>query len=196
MRYLFLLSLMMASASLWGQGKESLARDFQQKLNEEFADENGPLKEKERKKFKGLPFYEIDTAFAVEARLEPTPEDSVFQMKTTTERMPEYRRYGILHFELQGQKFQLNVYQNIKLSEKPGYEDYLFLPFKDLTSGNDTYGGGRYINLRIPAEGNMLTIDFNQCYNPYCAYNSKYSCPIVPPENFLEIEVLAGVKAP
>ena len=74
-----------------------------------------------------------------------------------------------------------------------GEADYLFLPFTDLTSGVDTYGGGRYIDQKIP-EGNSIIIDFNQSYNPYCAYNPRYSCPIPPPENDLLIEIMAGVK--
>ena len=69
----------------------------------------------------------------------------------------------------------------------------MFLPFSDLTSGNETYGGGRYIDLEIP-KGKTITIDFNQAYNPYCAYNPKYSCPIVPAENELLTNVNAGVK--
>ena len=73
------------------------------------------------------------------------------------------------------------------------YRDYLFLPFLDATNGIETYGGGRYIDLTIP-ESNQITIDFNKSYNPYCAYNEKFSCPIVPRENYLSLKVNAGVK--
>jgi uncharacterized protein (DUF1684 family) len=69
----------------------------------------------------------------------------------------------------------------------------LFLPFLDNTNGDTTYGGGRYIDLRIP-EGDTIEIDFNKAYNPYCAYNSRYSCPIVPRENYLDTNIEAGVK--
>jgi uncharacterized protein (DUF1684 family) len=69
----------------------------------------------------------------------------------------------------------------------------LFLPFLDNSNGGDSYGGGRYIDLRIPSD-NELDIDFNTAYNPYCAYNEKYSCPIVPRVNYLDLEVRAGVK--
>ena len=76
----------------------------------------------------------------------------------------------------------------------PGYEDYLFLPFRDETNGTDTYGGGKYLDLRIP-KGKEIVIDFNQSYQPYCAYNAyDYSCPIVPEENFLPVKIEAGVK--
>jgi len=82
----------------------------------------------------------------------------------------------------------------VELKEDEGYEDYLFLPFTDATNGNETYGGGRYIDLSIP-NGDQIVIDFNKAYNPYCTYNKKYSCPIVPSQNALDIEIFAGVKA-
>jgi uncharacterized protein (DUF1684 family) len=114
-------------------------------------------------------------------------------MPTTTDRKPLYVKYGELHFTIKGIKCQLNVYQNIDLSKKPGYADYLFLPFTDLTSGVESYGGGRYIDLRMQ-ESKQWTINFNLAYNPYCAYNEIYSCPIPPQENDLKVEVKAGVK--
>ena len=92
-------------------------------------------------------------------------------------------------FKLKGQQFNLNIYQNVESEDK----DYLFLPFSDETNGIESYGGGRYIDLRIP-EGNQLTIDFNSAYNPYCAYNDKYSCPLTPRKNHLDVEVKAGIK--
>ena len=87
----------------------------------------------------------------------------------------------------------MNVYQNQELIKQEGFENYLFLPFSDETNGIESYGGGRYIDLRIP-ESNKLIIDFNSAYNPYCAYNDKYSCPIVPRENYLRTRIEAGVK--
>ena len=86
----------------------------------------------------------------------------------------------------------LNVYQSEESLTTEGYQDYLFLPFLDDTNGESTYGGGRYIDLRIP-EGNLIIIDFNKAYNPLCAYNEKYSCPIVPRLNYLSTEVKAGL---
>jgi uncharacterized protein (DUF1684 family) len=78
--------------------------------------------------------------------------------------------------------------------QQEGMEDYLFLPFLDETNGFETYGGGRYLDLRIPV-GDTIEIDFNTAYNPFCAYNEKYSCPIVPRENYLQTRIEAGVKA-
>lgn len=156
--------------------------------------EKTPLTEKDHRNFKGLKFYNIDTSLTVTAQFVRTPYESPFSMQTTTERLPVYVKYGELYFELKGKKFKLNVYQSQDLSRDPEYVDYLFLPFTDLTNSTTSYAGGRYIELRIPA-GPTVKLDFNQAYNPYCAYNGKYSCPIPPSENFLDVEVTAGVKA-
>lgn len=170
------------------------AEDFQKKLNVEFADATkSPLTEKDRTDFKGLDFFPIDKAFTVEAKFTKSKNEKSFEMKTTTDRMPLYVKYGEVSFTINGENFKLNVYQNLELIKRPGFKKHLFLPFSDLTSGNETYGGGRYIDLEIP-KGKTITIDFNQAYNPYCAYNPKYSCPIVPAENELLTNVNAGVK--
>jgi len=115
-------------------------------------------------------------------------------MKATNVIVEEYRTYGFAHFTMDGQSFSLPLYQSKKLLQNPEYTDYLFVPFTDLTTGVETYGGGRYLGLRIPKEGNELVINFNLAYNPYCAYNDKYSCPLVPAENDLAIAIKAGVK--
>ncbi len=168
---------------------------FQNELNKEFANpESSPLPDRYRKDFVGLEFFDPDTAFRVVAELTRTPEAIPFLMPTNTDRMSEEVVYGLLSFELKGQRYQLEVYQNQELSTEEGYEEYLFLPFTDETNGESTYEGGRYIDLSIP-EGEQLVIDFNRAYNPYCAYNKKYSCPLVPTQNHLSMEVRAGVKA-
>ena len=173
---------------------QETAEEFQANLNKEFANrEESPLTDEDFKIFQSLDFYPIDEKFTVEAKFVSTPKEKVFKMKTSTTRLPEYKKYGELFFQIDGKSFKLNVYQNIELSKKEGYEDYLFLPFSDLTCGIESYIGGRYIDMRIP-KTETVTIDFNKAYNPYCAYNHKYSCPIVPLENDLPIEILAGVK--
>ena len=185
--------LLFFSLITFAQQKVS-AEDFQKKLNVEFADATkSPLTEKDRTDFKGLDFFPIDKAFTVEAKFTKSKNEKSFEMKTTTDRMPLYVKYGEVSFTINGENFKLNVYQNLELIKRPGFKKHLFLPFSDLTSGNETYGGGRYIDLEIP-KGKTITIDFNQAYNPYCAYNPKYSCPIVPAENELLTNVNAGVK--
>jgi len=167
---------------------------FQKKMNAEYKDASkSPLKKKDLKVFKSLDFFPFDSTFIVEASLKRTPDTEWFNMKTTTDRLSKERIFGILSFELQGQSFKLNVYQGEELMEEEGFKDYLFLPFIDNTNGTSTYAGGRYIDLRIP-DGDTLEIDFNSAYNPYCAYNEKYSCPIVPRVNALDINVNAGIK--
>jgi TonB family protein len=114
-------------------------------------------------------------------------------MKTTTARMSTERVYGYLNFTLTGKSFRVPVYQSKEMMLNPEYADYLFFPFTDDTNGSETYAGGRYLDLRVPKEGDSLIVDFNLAYNPYCAYHSQYSCPIVPAENALDINVPAGV---
>lgn len=167
---------------------------FQKTINSEYADaKKSPLTAEDLKDFHGLDFFPANPKYFVVAKFTRTTNEQPFPMKTSTDRLPVYVKYGELAFSLDGKDFRLNVYQNVELVKKEGYHDYLFLPFSDLTSGNETYIGGRYIDLKIP-DGDTMAIDFNRSYNPYCAYNHKYSCPIVPLENDLNIEIKAGVK--
>ena len=169
--------------------------DWQRKKNADFKDATkSPLIAKDRKAFVGLDFFEVDSSFVVKAILERTPDAEFFGMKTTTERLTRERIYGILTFELKGVQVKLNLYQGEEHLQTEGFEDYLFLPFLDDSNGDSTYGGGRYIDLRIP-KGNTIMIDFNKAYNPYCAYNEKFSCPIVPRVNRIGMLVNVGEKS-
>lgn len=166
---------------------------FQYKMNVEFSDKKTtPLKKKDFKVFKNLNFFTINKSFRVIAKFERTPNEPIFEMPTTTERKPLYTQYGIATFSIDGKDVSLRIYQNQKLILDPEYKDYLFIPFNDKTNGNETYDGGRYIDLDKPS-GDTIVIDFNKAYNPYCAYNDNYSCPIPPNENNLPVEIKAGV---
>jgi len=169
----------------------------QDKLNSEYANPiESPLTKEDLKKFKHLDFYELDMDFCVTAKLERTPNEKPFQMATTTARTATSKKYGTLHFTLEGKDYKLDVFQDLDLINKEGFKDYLFLPFTDASSGHGSYSGGRYIDLREPKDnGKLITIDFNQSYNPYCAYNKKYSCPIPPEQNYVDVFIRAGVKA-
>lgn len=134
-----------------------------------------------------LKYFDVNEKFKVQARFEPIKDGAIFKMKTNTERLPEYRNFGKLYFEIGGESLVLTLYQNV---EQP---DYLFCPFKDLTNGKESYGAGRYLDFRLKDIENPV-LDFNYSYNPYCAYNDEYSCPIPPQENHLNIAVLAGEK--
>lgn len=167
---------------------------WQQNLDIEFADSNEScLSSADRAKFTGLDYYPINYKFRIKAHFERTEGEKEFGMKTTTDRLPIYVRYGIAHFSFEGKHYKINIYQNVKLSKTEKYKDYLFLLFTDKTSGIESYAGGRYIDLRIP-KTNEIIIDFNKAYNPYCAYNHKYSCPIPSEEDYFDMEILAGCK--
>ncbi|MGJ5641617.1 DUF1684 domain-containing protein [Formosa sp. S-31] len=171
---------------------------FQREMNATFKDASkSPLKKNDRENFKGLDFFPVDSSFSVTAKVEPVENSEYFDMPTTAGEFKAQRVFGILHFKINEEPFQLKVYESLALKDKAGYEDYLFLPFLDLTNGVSTYGGGRYMELRSSDinEANEIRIDFNKAYNPYCAYNDTYSCPIVPRDNFINTEIRAGVKA-
>jgi uncharacterized protein (DUF1684 family) len=167
---------------------------WQQELNHEFADSTEScLSAEDRAKFTGLDYYPITYKFRITAQFERTKNEKEFGMKTTTDRLPVYVRYGIASFSFEGKDYKINIYQNVKFAKTDKYKDYLFMLFNDKTSGVESYAGGRYIDLRIP-KGNEIIIDFNKAYNPYCAYNHKYSCPIPPDDDYFDMEILAGCK--
>lgn len=168
---------------------------IQQQLNAHYTNpETTVLKPEDFEKFEGLEFYPIALEYRVEATFVRTPDEEPFYMPTTTERLPLYVKYGELFFTWEGKQHQLDIFENLE-PKKEEYKDYLFLPITDLTSGDGSYGGGRYLDVKKSevAQGKVV-LDFNKLYNPYCAYNEKYSCPIPPAQNDLPIRIEAGVK--
>ncbi len=167
---------------------------FRKDLNQKYSKAaTSPLPPEMRSDFKGHHFYPIDKSYQLTAKFIKTENAKAFKMKTSTDRLPEYIKYGVLLFDLDDQQHQLSLYQNISLAKVGQYKDYLFLPFKDTTNGEQTYGGGRYIDFKIPTN-DVVILDFNKSYNPYCAYSDKFSCPIPPNENHLPIAIPAGIK--
>lgn len=144
--------------------------------------------------FEGLSYYEIDTFYRIQTSFTKS-KGKRFEMPTSTDRTPVYRRFGYIDFKLNDSTYRLTVYQNCELKKYKKYKDYLFIPFRDVTCQTESYGGGRYIDTEIP-KGKTLLIDFNKAYNPYCTYSIRYSCPIPPAENTLKIAVPAGEKVP
>jgi hypothetical protein len=164
------------------------------RINAEYADSaQSPLLPKDLAHFTALERFSPNPAFRVQATFKARLGKE-FKMRTSTDRTPTYRSVGTLSFTLGGKKRKLVVYQNPDLSAKPEYANYLFVPFTDLTNGESTYGGGRYLDLTGPL-GAAVELDFNKAYNPYCAYGGRYSCPIPPAENHLPVAMEAGVKA-
>ena len=195
MRIVFLLIALGFGLTSYSQNVLAENRAWREKQNAEFRNPKlSPLTDQDRKTFDSIAFFPINESFYVKAFIELTPDSVPFKMKTSTDRLPDYRHWATAHFTLQGKSVALPVYQSLGLMNKPGLQDYLFIPFTDLTNGSSTYGGGRYVEARIP-EGDTLIIDFNKAYNPYCAYNERYSCPIPPASSHIELEINAGEKA-
>ena len=163
------------------------------KQSEEMKGDKSPLLPKDKKRFKGLNYFPVDLKYRVNAKFVRTDNTPVFFMKTTTTRLPEYRKYGEVYFSIDSVDYMLEVYQSPDIMKMAGYEDYLFIPFTDLTNGNETYEVGRYIEFRIPKSDDVI-VDFNISYNPYCSYNPNYSCPIPPEANHLPIAIPVGEK--
>jgi uncharacterized protein (DUF1684 family) len=156
--------------------------------------EGTPLTPEQQASFKGLKYFEPDVKYRVGGILKKARKLEVILMKTSTDRVPAYERYGEVTFELDGKELKLAVYRNKKMLDLSQDTNMLFIPFRDMTSGSETYGGGRYIDCEIPVAGDIIDLDFNKAYNPYCAYNHKYSCVIPPEENRLPVKIKAGEK--
>ncbi len=156
--------------------------------------ETSPIfNKKERKNFTGIKFYAPDSRMVITAKYEQLTVEDTLEFVTSSGSLKFYAQVANLIFTLDNQTFSLPAYQGIELRKKEEFEKYLFVPFTDLTSGKETYGGGRYLDLEVP-DGDSLEVDFNYAYNPYCAYTDGYSCPIPKPESRLSISILAGEK--
>lgn len=138
--------------------------------------------------FKALNYFEWDSNFIVSASIELLKPESVLFL-TNTDRKPEYFKVAKLNFKINESACSLLVYSSEEFNSQE-----LFIPFKDKTNNNETYGAGRYIEMKGDLTQRQLILDFNRAFNPYCHYNDKYSCPIVPIENQLSVSVFAGEK--
>ncbi len=192
MRYLTLI-LLFASLSCVAQNHKGQIDAFREKYKNDFLTEkNSPLKKED---LPYLRFYDADSTYRVNARVELINNAAAFMMPMFKGAAREYVPYARLKFNLNGAPQTLTVYRSTALTNIAEYKDYLFLPFTDLTNGADTYGGGRYIDIReVEINNGMLALDFNKAYNPYCAFSPLYSCPKPPAENELKVAVKAGEK--
>ena len=143
-----------------------------------------PLTREQKKEFKGLNYFPENDALRLEVQVELLNDQKPMLMQTSTGGAQEYMRYGRFEFQVDGQEAELTVYQS---------ENGFFLPFVDSLAGKETYPAGRYLEPEQLA-GNHFLVDFNVAYNPYCAYNEMWSCPITPAENRLKVPVRAGEK--
>ena len=166
--------------------------EFQKQLNASFKDATRtPLNNADLKSFKGLDFFQIDSNYVVKAKIIPIHKAKKVKLSTSTGNKLTVIKHAELIFMINMQEYKLFAYKYVNSTDYP--PNHLFLPFLDKTNGDETYGGGRYIDL-YQNSTDKITIDFNNSYNPLCAYNELYSCPIVPKENFLDVSINAGVK--
>jgi len=149
------------------------------------SDPHSPLSKEQKRAFKGLEYYPENPELRFDAKVEPFAEQVHVQMQTSTGEVQNYAKYGALQFTVDGQAASLTVYTS--------EDGEAFIPFTDATSGDETYATGRYLDLERH-DSNLFHVDFNQAYNPWCAYSPNYSCPIPPKENRLQVPIRAGEK--
>jgi len=159
--------------------------DFRAEKDEFFKNHiQSPLTGEQKRDFNGLNYFPENEALRLEVQAEPLSDPNPIMMQTSTGGVQEYTRYGKFKFQVDGQEAELTIYQS---------ENGFFLPFVDSLAGTETYPAGRYLEPEdLP--GNHFLVDFNIAYNPYCAYNEMWSCPITPAENRLKVPIRAGEK--
>lgn len=165
----------------WRKQKDIMYKDVEKTM----------LTEELLEDFSALKYYPIDYSQRVTSKLTKFNDGRMFTIKTTGGQDYEYLIYARADFELNGKKEYVNVYISKRSAESGRKKAALFIPFYDETSGDDTYGGGRYLVLDLP-DNDELILDFNMAYNPYCVYNPDHSCPIPPRENYISFKVEAG----
>ncbi len=195
MKKLILLAIICIPLFVQAQRFKKEVKEHRKEYKSDFLkEERSPFYNK-KGDLKYIRFYRPKKKYQVSGTFTLTPDAKPFEMATYSGMVKPYRKYGVISFELNGQKQELAVYQSMRMLNVPGYKDYLFLPFKDLTNDRSTYGGGRYINLKTgDIKDGKITLDFNKNYNPYCAFSGGYNCPIPPKENHLNIAIKAGEK--
>jgi len=152
---------------------------------------NSPIPEEDRSSFQGLDYYPINLDLRFSLRLNRYSRPKQVRLATNTGEIRSGLRYGYFEFIVENQTCRLQAYRLEDVAENS--VPNLFIPFRDATSGNETYDPCRYIDLRENISG-IYELDFNRAYNPYCAFNKKYSCPLSPPENTLSVPMRAGEK--
>lgn len=147
-------------------------------------DYQSPLTREQRRAFAGLHYFPENPGLRLEVAVEPFAEQSEIEIQTSTGEAQRYTRYGRFSFTVESQPAELTIYQS---------ESGFFLPFVDSQAPQETYGAGRYLEPE-PLGDDKFLIDFNYAYNPYCAYNDAWSCPLTPFENHIKVPIKAGEK--
>ena len=186
--FLAVIIYQMLSSQAPSAWEQQLLNERTQKDGEFRTSSESPIPEEKRKDFDGLEYFLPIKAYLVEATLQQATGTDTIILQTTKGTERKLLQAGTLSFTLLRQQQQLSAFRYLD-----DQANRLFIPFKDLSSGKTTYGGGRYLETIIES-GKPITLDFNRAYNPYCVYNEDYVCPIPPLENKMRIEVLAGEK--
>lgn len=168
--------------------------ETQRRLKDKFLMEHpqSPLLPEDKEHFEGANYYPVNANYRVTATFVPEEHPGIFRVQTSTGDFKEYTRAGRLNFHINDQPLSLVAF--LPPADEPLHGNRLFVPFRDKTSGKETYGAGRYLDLN-KRPGDQYVVDFNRAYNPYCAYSPYYSCPLPPGENNLQVEIRAGEKS-
>ncbi len=164
-------------------------KEYRKSRNGYMISSSSPMSQEDKRNFSGLKYYPVDETFVVTAKVVPIERKQPIFIPTTTGESKKYIPWGYAEFELKGANHKLLLYQDWEETNP----NLLSLMFADDTSGDATYGGGRYIEV-TKSGGNTIVIDFNLAYNPFCHFNDEYSCPIPPRENLLNVAIEAGEK--
>jgi len=174
--------------------------DYVDRLRQERAEKNdffgdhprSPVPAAERDGFDGLRYFEIDPALRFETPLDRFDDPDQITVETTRDGQQRYHDVGVFTVSVDDESVTLHAFQS------PDDENRLWVPFRDATSGTETYPAGRYLDLEAPEDraGDDWVLDFNRAYNPFCAYADAYECPLVPRDNWLDVAIRAGEKAP
>lgn len=190
----FILGIALLAVSCKNSDPAYTQRIMQIRANKTYAfldKKTTPLPASKLATFKGLPYFEPDKRFLVEAKFTRSAQATVFGMPHTLNQTFNYSEAGTLAFKIDGKNVMLTAF--IREGVKGDTVD-LFIPFTDLTNGTETYDGGRYLDVKAALTQSNIDLDFNLAYNPYCAYNKEFSCPIPPKQNHLPVAILAGEK--
>lgn len=179
------------------QGGKSAA-DYQDFIAKERKDKDEFMKSgegspflKDTIPFEGLKYFPVNEKYNIKAKLEPIEEKKVVILGTSDGKEQKYLEYAYAIFDLDGIENKLLI---LELMDAGPLRGKLFLAFADESSGIETYGAGRYIDVKKVAAATSMDLDFNLAYNPYCAYSENFSCPFPPKENILKVAILAGEK--
>jgi len=164
---------------------------YRTSIDDSFAVDDYPLSEEQKATFVGLDYFPPSEEYCIPASFSAANATETFDMPTYNEEPLPFKEYGVFKFHVDGVDYSLTAYQRMDLPEEK--RQWALVPFKDQTNGRNTYGGGRYLEIKFPINKQTL-IDFNRASNPWCAYDAKYTCPIPPLKNWLSLQIEAGEK--